>query len=121
VRDAPSRNTVAAAFGSWLSALGAAGLESDGSFGAGRVAAMRAGQAGTSDARRARSRALIVDTVRRCIAELGREPGAREFLAWRRERAPESPSQMTIYRSFPGGFDEVLAVAQGRLGMPVSS
>jgi hypothetical protein len=68
-----------------------------------------------------RSRALIVEAVRRCITELGREPGAREFLAWRRERAPESPSQMSIYRAFPGGFEEVVAVAQGRQGMPVSS
>jgi hypothetical protein len=68
-----------------------------------------------------RSRALIVEAVRRCITEFGREPGAREFLAWRRERAPESPSQMSIYRAFPGGFEEVVAVAQGRQGMPVSS
>jgi hypothetical protein len=120
-RSAPSRNTVAAAFGSWLGALEAAGLDSEHSFGARRVAAMRAGHSATTDARRARSRALVLDAVRRCIAELGREPGAQEFLAWRRERAPESPSQMTIYRAFPGGFDEVVAVAQGRLGMPVSS
>jgi len=47
----------------------------------------------------------------RCIAELGREPRALEFLRWRRARAPASPSQMTIYRTFPGGFAEILAAA----------
>jgi LAGLIDADG DNA endonuclease family protein len=119
-RSAPTRNTVAAAWGSWSSALAAAGISDPRSHEAAHVAAIRAGHESRGEAQRARTRAAIVDVVRRCIAELGREPGATEFLAWRREHAPASPSQMTIYRHFPDGFDEVVAVAQGRLGTPMA-
>jgi hypothetical protein len=113
-RTAPSRNTVAAAYGSWAAALAAVGLDTSGSLDAARVAAIRAGNEAGVLARRAKSRRLIIDAVQRCVEQLGREPRATEFLAWRREHARQCPSQMTIYRLFPGGFDELMAVARGR-------
>ena len=119
-RSAPTRNTVAAAWGSWRSALAAAGISDSRSHEAARVAAIRAGHESRREERRGRARDVIVDVVRRCIAELGREPRATEFLAWRREHAPTSPSQMMIYRHFPDGFGEVVAVAQGRQGPPMA-
>jgi hypothetical protein len=63
-------------------------------------------------ARRAASRAVILDAVRRCMVDLGREPQATEFLRWRVAHAPDCPAQMTMYRLFPGGFAEVLAAAR---------
>jgi hypothetical protein len=109
---APTRNTVAGAFGSWLAALEAVGLDTTHSYSAARVDAIRKKTVAAWAARRARSRAAIVDAVVRCIAELGHEPRATEFLRWRAEHAPECPSQMTIYRTFAGGFEEVLAAAR---------
>jgi hypothetical protein len=119
-RTEPSRNTVAAAYGSWAAALVAVGLDTSASLDPARVAAIRAGNEAGILARRVQSRARVIDAVRRCIRELGREPRAGEFLAWRRVHARDSPSQMTIYRLFPGGFDEVMAVAQGRQGAVVA-
>lgn len=110
--DAPTRNTIAAAYGSWRQALEALGLDTDTAHSSERVAALRAGAASHHAARRARSREAILAAVCRCIQELGHEPGATEFLRWRAANAAESPSQMTIYRSFPGGFAEVLAAAR---------
>jgi hypothetical protein len=111
-RGAPSRNTIAAAYGSWREALEAVGLDTTTSYSCERVAALRAGSAGHHAARRLRSREAILAAVSRCIKEIGHEPGAQEFLRWRAANAPDSPSQMTIYRSFPGGFAEVLAAAR---------
>jgi hypothetical protein len=34
-----------------------------------------------------------------------------EFFRWRLHHAPDSPSQMTVYRVFPGGWREVVAEA----------
>jgi hypothetical protein len=110
--DAPTRNTIAAAFGSWRAALGAVGLDTSHSLCAERVDAIRDGNAAANEARRASSRRGILAAVRRCTAEIGREPRATEFLRWRAAHAPESPCQMTIYRIFPGGFAEVLAAAR---------
>jgi hypothetical protein len=111
--NAPTRNTVAAAYGSWRAALDAVGLDTGHSLSAERVDAIRGGNATAHAARHDASRRGILDAVRRCIAELGHEPRATEFLRWRTAHAPESPSQMTIYRTFPGGFAEVLAAARG--------
>jgi hypothetical protein len=110
-RGAPSRSTIAAAFGSWLAALETVGLQTAASHSRERVAAITSGSARHHAAQRARSRRAIIAAVRRCIEEIGHEPAATEFLRWRAERAPESPCQMTIYRHFPGGFAEVLAAA----------
>jgi hypothetical protein len=83
------------------------------------VQTIRAGVNATNERRRAEFRQAIVESVRRYIAELGREPRATEFLRWRATHAPESPSQMTIYRRFPGGFESVLEAARSvELGAP---
>jgi len=76
------------------------------------VALIRERHAPARDARLARQREAIVAAVRRCAAEIGHSPRATEFLRWRAASAPECPSQMTIYRVFPGGFAEVLAAAR---------
>jgi hypothetical protein len=110
-RDAPNRNTIAASYGSWLAALDAVGLDTSHSHPREQIEAMRDGNAAACARRRARSREGILEAVRRCIAELGHEPRATEFLRWRAARAPGSPCQMTIYRTFPGGFAEVIAAA----------
>jgi hypothetical protein len=112
-RGAPNRNTIAAAYGSWLAALDAIGLDTTHSHSRGQIDAIREANAAGHAMRRAESRRAVLEAVRRCIAELGHEPGAHEFLRWRAARAPESPCQMTIYRSFPGGFAEVIAAATG--------
>jgi hypothetical protein len=113
--NAPTRNTIVAAFGSWLAALDATGLDTTRSRSALQIDATREAAAPAFASRRARCRATILETVRRCTAELGREPRASEFLRWRAERASDTPSQMTIYRTFPGGFAEVFAAARGEV------
>jgi hypothetical protein len=110
-RGAPSRNTIAAAYGSWLRALETAGLDTTRAHPPARVAAIREGSSRGRAQRRARNRRRILAAVRRCIAEIGHAPSATEFLRWRAEHARGTPSQMTVYRTFPGGFDEVLAAA----------
>jgi len=110
-RRAPNRNTIAAAYGSWLAALEAVGLDSSYSHSQAQVDAIRQGNASAYATRRSQSRQAVVEAVRRCIAELGHVPRATEFLRWRAAHAPDSPCQMTIYRSFPGGFTEVVEAA----------
>ena len=110
-RDAPNRNTIATAFGSWLAALETVGLDRTHSHSRERVDAIRRGNASPYAMRRARSRQAVLEAVRRCIAELGHVPRATEFLRWRAAHAPDSPCQMTIYRAFPGGFAELVAEA----------
>jgi hypothetical protein len=110
--DAPTRNTVAAAFGSWRAALDAAGIDPTAAMPAARVAAITAGSAQTRARRRKRQRELILEAVEECISALGRQPRATEFLRWRAHNAPDSPCQMSIYRAFPGGWEDVLACAR---------
>ncbi len=107
----PTRNTIARVFGSWSNALKAAGISRERAMSAERVAAICAGGAARRKARHGELRELVVAAVRRCSAELGREPRALEFLRWRHQHSADCPSQMTIYRVFPGGFSEVLAAA----------
>jgi hypothetical protein len=102
---------VAAAFGSWRAALDAAGIDSTRAMPAARVAAIKAGGAATRARRRQRQRELILEAVEACVAALGRQPRATEFLRWRSQNAPDSPCQMSIYRAFPGGWEDVLACA----------
>jgi hypothetical protein len=111
-RSAPTRNTIAAAFGSWLAALEAAGLDTTLALPEARTAAIREGNVHGQAERRAITRARVVAALRRCIDEIGYAPRVTDFLRWRADRAPDCPSQMTIYRVFPGGFAEVLAAAQ---------
>jgi hypothetical protein len=107
-RDAPRRSTIAAAFGSWTAALKAAGLSTEGCRSTEANAETRARAAASRPGRMARHRAAILAAVRDCAEILGRHPRATEFFAWRSRFAPETPSQMTVYRTFPGGWESVL-------------
>ena len=112
--DAPTRNTVAAAFGSWRAALIAAGISCDRAQPPERLSRVREARLSARAAQRAKRRSFVLDAVTCCVADLGREPRATEFLRWRLQHAPESPCQMTLYRIFPGGFNDVLAALRGR-------
>jgi hypothetical protein len=109
VRGAPTRNTVVASFGSWRLAVTAAGLNAEGCHSAAVVERVRRSRAPALAENKAERRAAIVEAVRLCAQALGRVPGARDFFAWRRRHAPQSPCQGTVYRVFPGGWQAVLA------------
>ena len=111
---APSRNTVVAAFGSWRAALVAAGLSCDRAQLPDRHAKVRATRSSARAAQLVKRRNLVLDAVTACVADLGREPRAGEFLRWRLHEAPESPCQMTLYRALPQGFAEVLVELRAR-------
>lgn len=112
--SAPTRNTVAAAFGSWHAALVVAGISCDRARPLELIAKTRKPKSSARAAHRVKLRSLILDTVTSCVGDLGREPRATEFLRWRLQHAPESPCQMTLYRVFPRGFEEVLAALRAR-------
>jgi hypothetical protein len=104
----PKRETIAAAFGSWIEALKAAGLDTDGCR---TPEDNRKAQAPVDAARAERSaalRATILAAVRDCATSLGRPPRVKEFLRWRAEVRPGTPCQATIYRAFPQGWESVL-------------
>lgn len=106
--ECPGRNTIAAAFGSWLDALAAAGLSTDGCRPADRNAKTTEAQADARREHRERQITAILDGVERCAQALGHAPCATEFFAWRRCESGV-PSQMTVYRLFEGGWTSVLA------------
>jgi hypothetical protein len=112
--DTPTRNTIAAAFGSWRGALEAAGLSLDRACSVEKIDALRAAHARRREAHRPAQRTAVIRAVRSCIADLGREPRAREFLAWRKDHLRACLSQATIYRAFPGGFAELIEAARGQ-------
>ena len=102
-REHPTRNTIVRHFGGWHAALAAAGLGD-------RVARAprRTGGGARREARRRVQRERVLDAVRRFERECGRLPRAMEFFRWQIERAVNAPTQGTVYRLFPGGWDEVL-------------
>jgi hypothetical protein len=106
--ECPSRNTIAASFGSWLDALAAAGLSADGCRRADSNGKTTRAQADARRERRERQIKAVLDGVERCAQALGHMPCATEFFAWRRCE-PGLPSQMTVYRLFRGGWSAVLA------------
>jgi hypothetical protein len=103
-RSSPTRNTVARQFGSWYAAMEAAGLAERA---ARRRPTVRRGdakaRAGAID-----RRAQLIVAVRQFESEHGHVPSATEFFRWRRASCPTAPSQATVYRLFPGGWDAVL-------------
>ena len=113
-REHPTRNTIVRHFGGWHAALAAAGLDD-------RVARAprRTGGAARREARRRVQRERVLDAVRRFERERGRLPRAMEFFRWRIERAVDAPTQGTVYRLFPGGWDEVLRGARQVAGAVV--
>ena len=102
-RDHPTRNTIVRQFGTWHKALAAAGLDD-------RIARPPRMAGGTErrEARRRAQRERVLEAVRRFERERGRLPRALEFFRWRIERPVDAPTQGTVYRLFPGGWDEVL-------------
>ncbi len=103
--EAPSRNTIVRQFGTWHAALEAAGL---------RDRAARAPRPIGGEVRRAvrrtRQRERVIAAVRAFEREHGRLPRALEFFRWRYDQAVDAPTQGSIYRLFPGGWPEVLAL-----------
>jgi hypothetical protein len=95
---------VARQFGSWYAAMEAAGLAERA---ARRRPTVRRGdakaRAGAID-----RRAQLIVAVRQFESEHGHVPSATEFFRWRRASCPTAPSQATVYRLFPGGWDAVL-------------
>jgi hypothetical protein len=98
---------VAATFGSWHAAMRVAGLIDRA---ARRVPT--ASNAAARDQRQAAKREIVLAAVRRFEAEHGRLPRAMEFFKWRFVAAPDAPSQGSVYRVFPGGWEEVLTAAR---------
>jgi hypothetical protein len=107
-RDAPARGTIVRAFGSWIEALHAAKVGTEGCRPADIVASMQAVPAARRAALKAQQRASILLAVRDCAQMLGRYPTPTEYMAWRRRFAPETPSHTTVYRAFPDGWASVL-------------
>src|SRR5829696_6974425 len=99
--EAPNRNTVAEAFGSWHAALDAAGL------GARAARKPRRRRPRSPDVRRAR----VVAAVPRCERELGRMPRVSDYSAWRRG-VPGVPAAASVYRAF-ATWDDVVRAAGG--------
>lgn len=106
---APKRDTIARAFGSWLEALKAAGLSTDGCRSEELNRRAQEPQEAARQALKAQQTAAILKGVARCAQMLGHLPSAAEFFAWRNEFEPQVPSHMTVYRHFPGGWRTVLA------------
>ena len=104
---APTRNTVAKEFGTWHAALEAAGLVDRAARGPKRAG----GDAERREHRNLNS-ARVLAAVQRLEAELGRPPRAMEFFKWRMAVAPDTPSQASVYKLFPGGWDAVLAACR---------
>jgi hypothetical protein len=118
---APKRDTIAAAFGSWIAALEAAGLSSEGCRSPGEIARAQAAAAAARPARLERQRAAILAAAQECAQALGRPPRASEFFGWRNRFAPEVPCQMTVYRAFPGGWQSVLDSLVEHAGSPAGA
>jgi hypothetical protein len=119
--DAPTHNTIVRAFGSWIEALQAAGVGSEGCRPANIVASMQAVTAARRTALKARQRASILMAVRDCAEMLGRYPRATEYIAWRRHSAPDTPSHTTVYRTFPDGWASVLQALAAEAASPASA
>ncbi len=50
----------------------------------------------------------MLETLRYLINVHGRIPSAMQFFRWRLAEAPATPTQATVYRLFPGGWQAVL-------------
>jgi LAGLIDADG endonuclease len=107
----PSRNTLSRVFGSWRSALEAAGLPLEGARSPITVGRIRAANTRAHTDRQAAWRTALAETILACYRELGPGLSASDFFRWRLRFAPSSPTQATLYRLFPGGWREALEAA----------
>ena len=119
--DWPHRNTIARRFGSWTAALAAAGLEDRAaSTDALREERARGAAVGRAAAREAQ-RERVLAALRHGIVIHGSVPTAMQFFRWRLVEAPATPTQATVYRLFPGGWDAVLAAYEASVDQPSRS
>ena len=59
------------------------------------------------DLLRVEQRERVLASVLRFVAEVGHVPRAMEYFRWRLERDPQTPTQATVYKLFPGGWNAV--------------
>jgi hypothetical protein len=107
----PNRNTLVRVFGSWHSAVEAAGLTTKGLRAPHVVENAQAGGAEQRAVRREAARLRLAEAILACCRDLGASPTASAFFRWRLRAAKESPSQPTLYRLFPDGWPEALSFA----------
>jgi hypothetical protein len=110
-REWPNRETLMRVFGSWRSAVLAAGLTTKGLKAPQAVENVRAGSAESRAVRREAARRRLAEAILACRRELGAAITASAFFRWRLRAAPGSPSQPTLYTLFPGGWSEALNFA----------
>jgi hypothetical protein len=104
----PTRSTITRRLGSWDAALAAAGL-SDRAASPGELRRARGrGGAAARAAHDAAQRERILAALRYLITVHGSVPSAMQFFRWRLIEAPGTPTQATVYRVFPGGWQAVL-------------
>ena len=102
--DWPTRGTITRRFGSWAAALRAAGLEQR----LARPEPRAVGGAARREAHTQAQRERVLATLRYGVALHGSLPTAMQFFRWRLVDAPATPTQATVYRLFPGGWNAVL-------------
>jgi hypothetical protein len=102
--DWPTRTTIARRFGSWEAALRAAGLGQR----IARSAPHLPVDGSAREEHRQAQRERVLQTLRYLIAVHGTIPTAMEFFRARLVEAPATPTQATVYRLFPGGWQAVL-------------
>jgi hypothetical protein len=119
--DWPQRVTIVRAFGSWHSAVLAAGLPTDGLRARDTIERALAGSAASRAVRREAGRRRVAEAILACRRELGADITASEFFRWRLRIAPESPSQGTLYVLFPGGWAEALSFALAQVNAGIGS
>jgi hypothetical protein len=107
----PHRNTLVRLFGSWHSAVSAAGLSTEGLRTREMVENVRNGSAESRARRREAGRRCLGRAILACRQEVGDAVTASEFFRWRLRADKESPSQPTLYRLFPDGWQEALSFA----------
>ena len=108
----PTRNTIAAAFGTWAGALEASGLDERCTVHARLHARVRRGDYSDAELRERRAtRQQVLDAVTGLIGQRPRHPTVHEYLAYRAANDRSLPSLSRLYNLFPAGWWSVLRQA----------